>query len=460
MRKEEVEAAYKRGEGQDAEFKASVSLKREIGETVSAFSNSNDGIILIGVQDSKDIIGVKIGKGTLGDLADFIKMNTDPKIYPAWIEAHQLENKTIIAVKIKESVVKPVWYNDRVFKREGNTNQRVSRTEIKKLLREETKAWLFDEQICEDASLEDINEAKVRIYLDKKAKGIKPEDMDFETLLLNIHAARERNDVTKPTNAGILFFGNNPQRYILQSQVRVARFDGETLTGDILDHLDTSGTLWEMVEQAEEFIKRNVRPLEFRTPVTFERVRLEYPMKVIREGVINAIIHRDYREHSDTSVLIFDDRIEIINPGTFPEGTTPEAPKHIPINPVLCQLMYEFGYVEKYGSGILMMQQACREEGIPEPEYELSKRVTKLIFHLPKVWVSISAVEKAGIKLNERQKKALKHAFIKGSITNREYRAAYNISQKTAFLELFDMVNKGILTPEGKGRAVRYVPKM
>ena len=56
MRKEEVEAAYKRGEGQDAEFKASVSLKREIGETVSAFSNSNDGIILIGVQDSKDII--------------------------------------------------------------------------------------------------------------------------------------------------------------------------------------------------------------------------------------------------------------------------------------------------------------------------------------------------------------------------------------------------------------------
>ena len=78
------------------------------------------------------------------------------------------------------------------------------------------------------------------------------------------------------------------------------------------------------------------------------------------------------------------------------------------------------GYIEKYGSGILMMKNACRENRIPEPKYELSEREVRLIFYPSRIAVLISEIEKAGFELNERQKEALEYAFYKGSISNKE----------------------------------------
>ncbi|NQE06156.1 hypothetical protein C5S32_09835 [ANME-1 cluster archaeon GoMg1] len=322
----------------------------------------------------------------------------------------------------------------------------------------------FDEQICEGASLEDIDEEKVSGYLEKREetrKVKKPKEMDLTMLLVNLKAAREVNGEIKPTNAGILFFGKNPQRFVLQSQLRLARFAGKSVIGDFIDRLDSTGTLWEMIEQAEDFFRKNIRLFGFRTGISFKRIdKLEYPIRAIREGAINALIHRDYREHADTRISIFDDRIEITNPGRFPEGTSPENPRHIPVNYVLCQLMYDIGYIEKYGSGILLMKNACRENRIPEPKYELSEREVKLIFYPSRIALLISEIEKAGIELNKRQKEALEYAFYKGSISNKEYREAYKISAKTASLELSDMVRKELLRRIGKGRAVKYEPKI
>jgi ATP-dependent DNA helicase RecG len=255
--KNEVQEAYGEGEGQYVEFKENTDSKK-IGETVSAFANTNDGIIIIGVRDrTKEITGIEIGKGTLESIANTVKTNTDPKIFPAWIESCKFERKSVIAIKIKENDEKPVFYNGKTFKRVGKTNQKMSVSEMKKLLSESRRMY-FDGQICEDATLEEIDEEKVGTYLEKK-KEPKPGHLDLRTLLLNINAAKEQNGIIKPTNAGVLLFGKNPQRFILQSQLRVASFSGETVTSDFIDRLDPKGTLWEMVNRAEEFIRKNVR---------------------------------------------------------------------------------------------------------------------------------------------------------------------------------------------------------
>jgi ATP-dependent DNA helicase RecG len=95
----------------------------------------------------------------------------------------------------------------------------------------------------------------------------------------------------KPTNAGSLFFDKNPQRFILQSQLRLARFAGKELSRDFLGRLDCSGTLWEIVEQAEDFIRKNIRLFGFRTEFTFRRIdKSEYPLKAIREGINKRLI--------------------------------------------------------------------------------------------------------------------------------------------------------------------------
>jgi ATP-dependent DNA helicase RecG len=160
----ELEELIEEGESQNIEFKDSLRLKREIGETVSAFSNTREGTILIGISDFGGIKGVEVGKRTLEELANYLKINTDPQIYPE-INLCQISDKDVIAVKIKENDEKPVFFKAHAFKRVGRTNQRISTSEIRKLAREERKRLCFDEQICEEASLDDIDEEKVRKFL-------------------------------------------------------------------------------------------------------------------------------------------------------------------------------------------------------------------------------------------------------------------------------------------------------
>ncbi|MBA7512271.1 hypothetical protein ES705_04275 [subsurface metagenome] len=262
----------------------------------------------------------------------------------------------------------------------SKSNQKLGYEEIRNLALQTSKVY-WDGRVCEEATLDDIDEDKVRWYLERREeirKVKKPEKMDVGTLLLNVGAAKKVNDEIKPTNAGILFFGKNPQRYF---------------------------------------------------------------------------------EPADTRVAIFDDRIEIISSGSFPKGVTPEKPKHVPVNPVLCQLMYDVGFIEKYGSGIYMINELCEEWGIPKPEYELSEVETKVIFRSGGKAIVISEIEKLGVELNERQRKALQHTFSKGFITNRIYREINEVSHKTAHLDLDDLIQKGLLITMGKGRSTKYIPK-
>ena len=414
------------------------------------------------MDNSGVVSGVDIGKNTLEEFANYIKRNTDPQIFPS-VKILEIGGKNVVMVEVEESPEKPVFFKNHAYKRVGKTNQRISSSELRKLAKESGEKIYWDERVCEDASLEDIEEDKVRWYLERREeirKVKKPEKMDMETLLLNIGAAKKVNSEIKPTNAGILFFGENPQRFVLQSQLRLARFAGKELTRDFLDRLDCSGTLWEMVEGSEDFIRKNIRLFGFRTEYSFQRIdRLEYPIKAIRESIINALIHRNYFEPADTRVAIFDDRIEIISPGTFPEGVTPEEPRHVPVNPVLCQLMYDVGFIEKYGSGIYMINELCKEWGIPKPEYELSEVETKVIFRSGGKAIVIREIEKLGVELNERQRKALRYVLEKGFITNRLYQELNDVGKKTAYLELSGLVEKGLLLSTGKGRSVRYVAR-
>jgi ATP-dependent DNA helicase RecG len=456
-----IKDLIKEGESETVEFKPSLSQTDKIMESISAFSNTNGGIIVIGVSDKGEVLGIDIGKKTIESLANRIKQNTDPIIYPS-ISVENVEGKNIIVIEVKESKSKPVFTVDKVYKRVGKSNQRVSSDELRKMALEGKKIY-WDEEICEGANLEDIEEEKVRWYLERReviTKVKKPEKMDIGTLLLNVSAAKKVNNGIKPTNAGILFFGKNPQRFILQSQLRSARFAGRTLTRDFLDRLDCSGALWEMVEVSEDFVRKNIRLFGFRTEYSFQRIdKLEYPIKAIREAIINALIHRNYFEPADTRVVIFDDRIEIISPGPFPKGVTPEKPKHVPVNPVLCQLMYDVGFIEKYGSGIYMINELCEEWGIPRPEYELSEVETKVIFRSGGKAIVISEIEKMGVELNERQRKALQYVLEKGFITNRSYQELNDVGKKTAYLELSGLIEKGLLSSTGKGRSVRYVTR-
>ena len=445
------------GENATTEFKE--SFDQEAIETAAAFANSNGGVILIGVSDTGEIRGITIGKETLRNWSNRIAQATEPRVVLE-IESIDIGGKSVLLIRISESSLKPVSVRGVCYKRVGNSNRVMSPQEIAQMhLNATGQSW--DQLFVPRAGIDDIDEKKVEWYLTRRETTrnvAKPQDMSQTALLRNIDGL---NDEDIPTHAGILFFGNYPQRFLQNAQLRVVRFKGISVTHPVINRLDCSGALWEMVDAAEEFIRQNIRLLSFRTSKSFQRDdKFEYPLTALREAIINALIHRNYQKHSDVRVFIFDNRVEIINPGTFPEGVSPDAPAHEPVNPILSRFMYDIGFIERYGSGIRMMKRLSVEWGNKEPRYEFHPLETKVIFDSPIQESTFIEVDDISAQLNERQKNALFHVQKNGQIATREYVEINHISHRTAYTELKDLTNKGLLTAVGKGRGIRYVRKV
>ena len=445
------------GENATAEFKE--NFDQEAVETAVAFANTNGGTILIGVSDQPEVRGIIIGKETLREISNRISQATEPRVVLE-IESVDMEGKSVLLIRIAECRIKPVSVKGVCYRRVGNSNRVMSPQEIAQMhLNTVGQSW--DQLLVTSAGIDDIADKKIEWYLTRREMTrnvAKPQDMSLTALLRNIDGL---SDEETPTHADILFFGKYPQRFFQNAQLRVVRFKGTSVTHPVIDRLDCSGALWEMVNAAEEFIRKNIWLLSLRTSKSFQRDdKFEYPLAALREAIINALIHRNYQKHSDVRVFIFDNRVEIINPGTFPEGVSPDAPVHEPINPILSQFMYDVGFIERYGSGIRMMKRLSEEWGNKAPRYELHPLETKIIFDSPIQESTFIEIDDISEQLNERQKNALFHIQRHGQIATKEYVEINHVSRRVAYEELRDMTDKGFLSMIGKGRGTKYVRKV
>lgn len=457
MQTAELKQRIKQGENNTTEFKE--RLDQEAIETASAFANTSGGSILIGVSDDLEITGITIGKETLRNISNRISQAIDPRVMLA-VESVDVDGRSVLLAHITESSIKPVSVKGICYKRVGNSNRVMSPQEISQMhLKSVGQTW--DQLAIVSARSEDLDEQKIQWYLtQRETRRNVPQSQGMNTtdLLRNINCI---NDEKIPTHAGILFFGKHPQRFFQNAQLRVVKFRGTSVTHPVIDRLDCSGTLWEIVINAEEFIRKNIRLLSLRNSKSFQRDdKFEHPIEALREAIINGLIHRNYQEPADVRVFIFDDRVEIINPGSFPEDVSPHKPIHRPVNPILSQLMYDVGFVERYGSGIIMMQRLCKEWENKEPRYALHPLETKVIFDSPIQDTTLLEVEDISEQLNDRQKNALFYVQTNEQIVRKEYVEINDVSVRTAYKELRDMVDKGILTVVGKGRNTKYLQKV
>ena len=350
-----VISLIKSGESETVEFKKSTGEWKEIIETISAFANTKGGIILVGIDKKKKICSVSVGKGTVEDLTNKILNNTEPKIYPE-IGIQTLNKKKVIYIKTEAYPYDVVLSFGKPFKRVGKNTVRMSKDEYKRRVLEIHKRELyFDGQICPEASFSDIEEKKVKEFL-RKARNRRRLDIDeslsMEEILRKLKLLKG-NDLT---NACVLLFGKNPQDFFIQAGVKCIRFKGTNITADMLDFKDIEGDLFQQVKEVEKFIFRNIKLEAWIEDRKLERQeRWEYPPEAIREALVNAIVHRDYRSRGKVQVRIYDDRIEFWNPGKLPEGWTIETLKQEhtsePFNPLIFKMFFWVGEVEEVGSG-------------------------------------------------------------------------------------------------------------
>lgn len=264
----------RQGESETLEFKRSLSLKDEIGAAISAFSNAAGGAILIGIMDSGKIDGVNIGANTMENEASYIKRHTDPQVFPS-IKVHEIEDKTIIAIDVRESNDKPVFFKNHAYKRVGKTNQKISSSEIRKLAAEEKKRLNWDELIYEEASLESIDEEKFRWFLKEgvKQRGLNlSEDSPLEEALTRLKLLMDG----KLTDAALLLFSKEPM--FLQSEVKCIRFSGNEPVKPYIDFQTIERNVFDLIDKAEDFVLRNIRKSVWLIPGKVQREeKYEYP---------------------------------------------------------------------------------------------------------------------------------------------------------------------------------------
>ena len=446
------------GESETVEFKKSPSESKEIIKTISAFANTKGGKIFIGISNSGKVPGVEIGKDTIECLTNQITQNTDPKVHPR-ITVEKIDEKQIIIIKVKESSDHLVLASGRPYKRIGKSTLRMSKDEYERIILEKHKDKLyFDSQICKEATLADIDKEKIKWFL-KKAKAER--NLNIDSSASPSEALKRLNLLVdnKPTNTAILMFGKNPQRFFIQSEIRCARFKGIKAVKPFIDMKVINGSIYEQIDQAEKFILFNIKKAAWIEPGKIERQeKWEYPPDAIREAIINAIAHRDYYSSANVHISIFDDRIEIWNPGKLPPPLTPkdlkEEHKSIPVNPSLANLLFLIKYIERWGTGTNDIIKWCREEDLPEPIFKEVTGGFAVVLRKFQIPENLESLE-----LNERQRKAIEYLKIHKNITRKIYIEINNISPRQANKDLNDLLEKRLIRKQGRGRAISYILK-
>lgn len=330
----------------------------------------------------------------------------------------------------------------------------------------------FDEFICKSASYKDINEEEVRDFLENRAIKLKveiPKISIKDFLIKTLGVVKKSNGKFCPTNAALLFFGKNPSAHIPQNEIRIARFKGTTRLESI-DTQEIKGSIYKILEQVEIFFKRNTRLAN--KIVEFKRVDIpEYPYEAIREGIINAIAHRDYfRRGAPIMVSIFDDRAEISSPGGLLPGLNINKLEghHVSRNKKICEIFHETKDMEKFGTGITKMKQLMKGHGLFAPVFceEGDFFVVKFYGPQDKILDLVSSIPQTRqtdlreLGLNERQIKALQRMVNdKELLTIKKYAGLFHVSDKTAKRDMAGLVKSGFVAKVGYKKGAYFKAK-
>lgn len=336
--------------------------------------------------------------------------------------------------------------------REGNTSRRITDNEFRTYVAT-SKEFQFDLSEAVNATRVDLSDSKILRLLDKKEMEVKrgADSRIDDNLLQNLGIASKFNDEFKPTIAGYLIFAQNPpqgrspyERYL----VRCVRYAGNSVANEIIDSADIKGTLDVQIDDSYKFVLKNIKKTA--AIVGTKRIeRFEYPEAAIRELIANAIIHRDYKIiETYAQIKIFDNRIEISNPGSLPPGVTVDNIKEAQFsrNSIIAGRLKDFDYLEEYGRGIDIVFKKMEEWSLPYPFFR------NLINNFEVILLGSKYRQ-----LNERQMKIIDILLIKGRLTVHNCQKILGrVPRATINKDLRDLKEVGIIKSHGASVNIFY----
>lgn len=373
------------GENSGVEFKRDDIDNRALAKELVAFSNLSGGALLLGVEDNGTVSGI-----TRAALEEWVMTACRDKIRPAIIPFFEIvrdvePDKHVAIVRVAPGFsVHSVWHNSghTYYIRVGTQSREATPEELSRLFQQ--RGTLRAElRPVSGARLDDLDLRRLRDYFGRVRQQEMPDDGDeagWRTLLINTEIMVEEG----VTLSGLLLFGTSPNRFLPFAGIEAAAFPGvekdyaaherATLRGPMTALMGESGLVENgLVEQAFDFIRRNVAA---KTTLEDDARRVEvplYPSEVLRETLVNALIHRDYLLTStDIELAIYRDRLEVISPGRLPNGITPARMRtgcRAARNQLIKDVMKDYGYLESMGMGVSRkIVRGMRKHNGTEPE--------------------------------------------------------------------------------------------
>jgi ATP-dependent DNA helicase RecG len=429
-----------------------------LAEAMVALANASGGLILLGLDKEgypRDEIWEEEAEGALRTAAS----HTRPPVISEW-QTVTTRQGVFIGIQVSRSGDLHSLDDGRVFVRSGAENKPLDGPEIQ-LLATSKSAGDFEATTVAGATTDDFDRDILDEYLAKREARGAPRLGALSDLLFEIGATTRSGE---PTVSGILLFGKNPQAFLPQSGIVFVKFantepradDGSAGYGR-RDEL--SGPLARMVERAWNIVWEEMR-VGARVD-SLEREELsDYPRFPVREALINAVAHRDYRIRGRRNeIRMFTDRMEVISPGGLPGYITLDnlVEEHFSRNPRIVNGLYQWGYIEELGLGIDRMIEEMVQAGHPVPTFRAMPHSFTVTLHKT---LERAPTPEWARNMNERQTRALTYVREQGSITNREYQQLCpDVSSETLRLDLVDLVEKNILLKIGSKKGTHYILK-
>lgn len=429
-----------RPEGKSLEFKRDLSSPDGVLRSIVAFANTAGGILLIGVEDgTRKLRSLENCLDQEERLASLISDSIIPRLIPD-LEILSHRKVQVLALQVYPSPQRPHHLRregeeNGTYVRVGSTNRRADR-ELRDEMRRLSRGECFDEQALPESSSEALDfRALSELFRDKRK--LKSKDLESLRLLVK-HQGRK-----VPSVAGMLICGKERLERFPDAWIQAGRFAG----GDksrLLDQRELRGELVTGIEESLDFIKKHLWQGQVFAGLRRQET-LTVPAVALREALINAVVHADYSQTgAPIRVSIFDDRLEIENPGLLPFGMTiEELPRGVSKlrNRVMARVFKELSLVEQWGSGIQRMRTACLDAGLPEPSFEeIGMRFRVTFGFIPNRTPELDRVGKdimAALRKSD------------GGLSTHELAGFIGLSTRATRLRLIKLVNQGLVLHKG-----------
>lgn len=417
------------------ELKSSTACEEEILETICAFSNTEGGVLYIGIDDSGLVIGVEIGKRTLEKLSNTITQVITPPVYPQITEM-RAEEKTIISIEVQKSEHKPHFYKGRAYKRIGKTNKVIDPLELGQLYKEKfLDSNSIDKKQLRDFSLSEIDGKSLGQFVGVIGKKYS----SAKNALANLGLLSNG----KVTNSAMLFFGAQPANFFPLYGVKCGVFRNN----EVLEMQDFKQNIFTIIDPVVDYIASHIptklhfdKAQRYETPIV--------PREALREAIINAVIHRDYLVNSSIFVKILEDKIEVKNPGMLPApleiNDLYRPHESIPRNPKIAELAHSAKIIEHWGSGTTRILDRMRQAGLDDPTFSQTRGYFTLLLPLKEV------------QLNQRQKQILAILQTTRQATFATLKKQVSAPERTLRRDISQLVKRKMLYTQKKGTRLIY----